>query len=192
MASSEEQLAEGSHSHDDGEGASTDRSSSPARAQARARDSLRILARRIRALRERKGLTQEDFAQRSGISVSFASLLERGERSPSYETLVQVASALDVPLSELFRDFSGHGYDDPYFGRLVDFARKARLTRAQVDRLLAVAGAMFDITPSQPSSSSSSPRSRSTATCSEEGCGRGVLAKGLCASHYHRARRARL
>jgi hypothetical protein len=29
-------------------------------------------------------------------------------------------------------------------------------------------------------------------TCHHEGCSRPVLAKGLCASHYHRARRARL
>jgi transcriptional regulator with XRE-family HTH domain len=64
---------------------------------------LQGLARRIRALRERRGLTQEDFAARCGISVSFASLLERGERSPSYETLLQVASALGLPPSELFR-----------------------------------------------------------------------------------------
>lgn len=161
------------------------------RAPVRARESLRILARRIRALRERHGLTQEDFAQRSGISVSFASLLERGERSPSYETLVQVAAALDVPLSELFRDFTGHGYDDPYFGRLVDFARRAKLTRAQVDRLLAVALAMFDVAPTN-GRAPLPPGHREAAVCSEEGCGRGVLAKGLCASHYHRARRARL
>lgn len=64
---------------------------------------LQGLARRIRALRERRGMTQEDLAARCGISVSFASLLERGERSPSYETLLQVASALQLPLWELLR-----------------------------------------------------------------------------------------
>ncbi|MGA9520147.1 MAG: helix-turn-helix transcriptional regulator, partial [Myxococcaceae bacterium] len=106
------------------------RAHADARAEAKARDSLKLLARRIRSLRERKGLTQEEFSQRCGISVSFASLLERGERSPSYDTLVHVASALEVSLPELFRDFSTGGYDDPYFGRLVDFARSARLTRA--------------------------------------------------------------
>jgi transcriptional regulator with XRE-family HTH domain len=155
-----------------------------------ARDSLRLLARRIRALRERKALTQEDFAQRSGISVSFASLLERGERSPSYETLVQVASALDVSLPELFRDFSGGGYDDPYFGRLLDFARRTRLTRGQVDRLIAVAQAMFDSAP--PAGRPAAPGTNASAICSEEGCTRVVLARNLCASHYHRARRARM
>jgi hypothetical protein len=28
--------------------------------------------------------------------------------------------------------------------------------------------------------------------CAVEGCGRPVLARGLCAPHYHRARRARM
>lgn len=161
------------------------------RPDVRARDSLRVLARRIRSLRERRGLTQEDFAQRSGISVSFASLLERGERSPSYETLVQVAAALEVPVGELFRDLGGGGYDDPYFGKLLDFARRARLNRAQVDRLLAVATAMFDVAPVNTRVAQTN-RARPAANCSEEGCSRPVLAKGLCASHYHRARRARL
>jgi DNA-binding XRE family transcriptional regulator len=157
----------------------------------RARDSLQALARRIRGLRERKGMTQEDFAQKSGISVSFASLLERGERSPSYETLVQVASALQIPLAELFQDVNGHAYDDPYFGRLTDFARRSRLSRSQVDRLLAVASAMFDLPTSGPSANGSEG-AKATAVCSEQGCERPVLARGLCASHYHRARRARL
>ena len=136
-------------------------------------------------------MTQEDFAQRGGISISFASLLERGERSPSYETLVQVAAALEVPLAELFRDISGHAYDDPYFGRLVEFARRARLSRSQIDRLLAVASAMFDLAPQAPRANGND-RARTVAVCSEHGCGRPVLARGLCASHYHRARRARL
>ena len=58
------------------------------------KEQLVMLARRVRALRESLRLTQEEFATRCGISVSFASLLERGERSPSYETLVDVAKSL--------------------------------------------------------------------------------------------------
>jgi transcriptional regulator with XRE-family HTH domain len=164
---------------------------SDAEAPRAAGDSLKLLAKRIRSLRERKGLTQEEFSQRCGISVSFASLLERGERSPSYETLVHVATALEVSLPELFRDFSSGGYDDPYFGRLVDFARRARLTRAQVDRLLAVGQAMFET--ALPTPRVAAPKAGNAgATCSQEGCTRAVLARGLCGSHYHRARRARL
>ncbi|HYO59766.1 helix-turn-helix domain-containing protein [Archangium sp.] len=144
---------------------------------------LQGLARRIRGLRERRGLTQEDFAARCGISVSFASLLERGERSPSYETLVQVAAALGVPLAEFFQ-----AEEDEAAGarRLVEFARARRLTRAEVDRLLAVAEAMFggERAPGE-TPAEEAPR------CKEPDCGRPVLARELCVAHYHRARRAK-
>lgn len=157
------------------------RSSSPSAQDASGH--LQGLARRIRALRERRGLTQEDFAERCGISVSFASLLERGERSPSYETLVQVAAALGVSLAELFRV-----EEDEAVGahRLVDFARERRLSRAEVDRLLAVAEAMFGArrTPGEVPAEDA-PR------CKEPGCERPVLARELCVAHYHRARRAK-
>lgn len=154
--------------------------------------ALDFLARRIRSLRERLDITQEELASRCGISVSFASLLERGERSPSYETLLQIADALEVPLAELFRPSGGPTYDDPYYSKLVDFARRRRLSRAQVDRLVAVGQLVFDekLEPSQPRPTLR--RGDKPTECSMPSCGRSVLAKGLCASHYHRARRAKL
>ncbi|MBZ4422128.1 helix-turn-helix domain-containing protein [Myxococcus sp. RHSTA-1-4] len=140
------------------------------------------LARRIRALRERRGLTQEDFAARCGISVSFASLLERGERSPSYETLLQVASALELPLWELLRVDDAQ---DAGVHRLEAFVRARRLSRAEVDRLLAVAEVMFsEAAPERAATSTPEP-----ARCGEPGCGRPVLARSLCTAHYHRERR---
>jgi transcriptional regulator with XRE-family HTH domain len=144
---------------------------------------LQGLARRIRALRERRGLTQEDFAARCGISVSFASLLERGERSPSYETLLQVAAALGLPLSELFRQ---EEEDDSGADRLVHFTRARQLTRADVDRLLTVAELLFSELEPRPTEQAVEPTS-----CVEPGCGKPVLARGLCVAHYHRARRAK-
>jgi transcriptional regulator with XRE-family HTH domain len=153
---------------------------------------LAFLARRIRSLRERQGITQEEFAARCGISVSFASLLERGERSPSYETLLQMADALEIPLAELFRTAASPSYDDSYYSKLVDLARRRKLSRAQVDRLMAVAQVMFDgriePTPTRPATG----RGGKLIECSISGCGRPLLAKGLCASHYHRARRAKV
>ena len=110
--------------------------------------SLDALARRVKSLRENLRLTQEEFARKIGISVSFASLLERGERAPSYETLVAVAHALDVPLGELFRDGMSVQPEDPSHTRLLDFARKAHLSRQQVDLLAADAGgtrALLDV-----------------------------------------------
>lgn len=156
---------------------------------AKARQMLDALARRIRRLRERRALTQEEFATRCGISVSFASLLERGERSPSYETLVTIAEALEVPLSELFRDPSSEPTDDPYHARLLDFARNAKLSHAQVDKLIAVGNAVFDLSPQARAALTKKPLAT---TCTVSGCGRPVLARGLCISHYHKARRGQL
>ncbi len=158
----------------------------------RAKQQLDALARRIRTLREQQGMTQEDFAARCGISVSFTSLLERGERSPSYETLVVIADGLQVTLADLFKDPPSEGYDDPYFSKLLELARGLALSRAQVDRLLAVGQAMFEAGGQEVSSRGLSRRRSESVSCGEVGCGRPVLAKGLCASHYHRARRARL
>lgn len=156
-----------------------------------ARELLVALGRRVRAFRERKGLTQEAFAARCGISVSFASLLERGERSPSYETLIEMARALEVQVGDLFRESAVESYDDPYYARLLDFARTCRISRAQVDRLIAVGRAMFGFGTEVPGNGPVAARP-GVVTCTYEGCTRPVLAKGLCASHYHRARRAKL
>jgi len=47
-------------------------------------------------------MTQETLAERADISVSFLSMIERGERSPHIETLANIAEALEVTISELF------------------------------------------------------------------------------------------
>lgn len=152
------------------------------------RDSLVALGRRVRALREGLRLTQEEFAKRCEISVSFASLLERGERSPSYDTLLTIARALEVPVAELFRgDGAPLEAQDPSHARLLDFARRAHLSRQQVERFIAVGYAMFNLEPEIAAS-----QAGSTVRCAVEGCERPVLARGMCAPHYHRARRARL
>jgi transcriptional regulator with XRE-family HTH domain len=148
------------------------------------KSSLLALGRRVRALREALRLTQDEFSRRCGISVSFASLLERGERSPSLETLLTIARALEVPVSDLFREGVTVEPADPSHARLLDFARKAHLSRQQVERFIAVGHAMFGL--EREPGAERSPR------CAVEGCGREVLARGLCAPHYHRARRARL
>jgi len=53
-------------------------------------------------MRSERGLTQEQLAERAGISVDFLSLIERGKSSPSFENLDELADALDVPVAELF------------------------------------------------------------------------------------------
>ncbi|AAP07178.1 MULTISPECIES: helix-turn-helix domain-containing protein [Bacilli] len=57
--------------------------------------------RRIRAFRKLKGYTQEGFAKELGVSVSVLGEVERGNRSPSQDFVVEVAKALNVSIEEL-------------------------------------------------------------------------------------------
>ncbi|MFZ0393294.1 MAG: helix-turn-helix transcriptional regulator [Terracidiphilus sp.] len=56
----------------------------------------------MRWLRGEHGLTQEQLAERAGISVDFLSLIERGRSSPSFENLDELADALEVSVADLF------------------------------------------------------------------------------------------
>ncbi len=53
-------------------------------------------AGRLRELREQAGLTQGQLADRAGLIKDFISRLERGERSPSWETVLALGAALGV------------------------------------------------------------------------------------------------
>ena len=57
----------------------------------------------IRLCRRQRGITQTELAKKAGVSVSYLSLLERGERSdPSLTTLEGISDALEIPLSLVF------------------------------------------------------------------------------------------
>ena len=59
---------------------------------------------RVRAARQRQGLTLEALAAAAGISRATLSNLERGEHSPSLTAATNVARALRVSLAELLGD----------------------------------------------------------------------------------------
>ncbi|WP_454193170.1 helix-turn-helix domain-containing protein [Paenibacillus sp. Marseille-Q7038] len=58
------------------------------------------LARRIRAFRKLKGLTQQSLAEQTGISLAMLGMIERGTRVPTEEQLVRIADVLAISLSE--------------------------------------------------------------------------------------------
>ncbi|MCT2194735.1 helix-turn-helix domain-containing protein [Paenibacillus sp. MB22_1] len=63
---------------------------------------LRIfLGNRIRAIRNAKGLTQQNLADLSGLDYRYIGAIERGERNFSINTLEKVLSALKISLNEL-------------------------------------------------------------------------------------------
>lgn len=56
------------------------------------------IASQIVALRQKRGLTQKQLAERSGIAQSEISRIERGSIHPTEPTLVRLAHALDADL----------------------------------------------------------------------------------------------
>ncbi|MGH2784652.1 MAG: helix-turn-helix domain-containing protein, partial [Actinomycetota bacterium] len=67
------------------------------------RDGPAIVGRRVRALREARGLSLRDLTQRSGVSAPMLSQVERGETSPTLAIAQRIAHGLDLSLSTLLR-----------------------------------------------------------------------------------------
>jgi len=57
-------------------------------------DMRRIVGPNVRKMRLAKNLTQEQFAELSGLSQQYISGLERGHRNPTVVTLYEIATAL--------------------------------------------------------------------------------------------------
>ena len=108
------------------------------------------IGQRIRDLRTQRPerWTQEDLAERARISVSFLSMIERGERVAHVETLASLADALGVSLAELFVEPNLDATDSAELLRpLWEFVRSRRLSSRDVEKLLGVARAMFSGQP---------------------------------------------
>ena len=57
----------------------------------------------LKQQRERRGLSQQELAYGAGLSVSYISMLERGERLPPLDTLEKLAGVLKVRAIALLR-----------------------------------------------------------------------------------------
>jgi len=71
--------------------------------------TLKRFGERVRALRERTGLSQEALAQEAGLHRTYMGGVERGERNICLRNIVRLAEALRVHPRELF--------DEPEAGR---------------------------------------------------------------------------
>ena len=61
----------------------------------------------LRELRQEKGLSQEELADKAGLHRTYISQIERGLKSPSLRSLDQIADALGVSLSTLVKRLEG-------------------------------------------------------------------------------------
>lgn len=74
------------------------------------------IGKRLRDLRQRKGLTQKGMAKMAGVDYTYIGKIERGEQLPSLNVLIRFAECLSLPLDRFFMDEATR--------RLVSFAPK--------------------------------------------------------------------
>ena len=63
--------------------------------------TVQVVGNEIKRLRKLQGWTLEQLASASGVSAGLLSQVERGQGNPSFNTLVQVAHALGIPVARL-------------------------------------------------------------------------------------------
>ncbi len=63
------------------------------------------IGRQVKRYRKQLGLTITDMCDRTGLSAGMVSKIENGNTSPSLATLRSLSTALNVPVTSLFREF---------------------------------------------------------------------------------------
>lgn len=64
-------------------------------------ESLKKLGNKCREIRLKLNLTQEEAASLCNLDRNYVGMLERGERNPSYLSLLKFSKGLNVPLSKI-------------------------------------------------------------------------------------------
>lgn len=78
------------------------------------------IARRVRELRDALGYSLDALAERSGVSRSNISLIERGQSSPTAVVLDRLASGLGVTVASLFEDNRAREAEPSPLARVAD------------------------------------------------------------------------
>ncbi len=60
------------------------------------------IGRRIKVLRKKRELSQEEVASKADISPNYVSRMERGTENPTLDMLIKISEALNVELWDLF------------------------------------------------------------------------------------------
>lgn len=100
---------------------------------------------KIRKIRQAQGLTMRQLGDAIGCTEAAISFYERGLRQPDNDTLVRIASTLNVSVDDLLGVSAG---DEPlYSTRIPQIAMMGRemekMTPEQRDQMLAVGKALF-------------------------------------------------
>ena len=65
-------------------------------------DIKKLLGKRIRYLRNLRGMTQQELGEKADLNYKYLGAVERGEKNASIDNLAKIAEGLSVELHELF------------------------------------------------------------------------------------------
>lgn len=63
---------------------------------------IKTVGERVKKARKNKGYTQEELAEKIGLSTGYIGFIEQGQRLPSIKTADKLARILGIKLSDLF------------------------------------------------------------------------------------------
>ena len=98
------------------------------------------IGKKIRYFRENRKWTQEAFAEKIGLSLTYIGMIERGEKVPKLETFIKIANALEVSADVLLADVLVTGYQikTSMLSEKID-----KLSASERDKIYAVIEAML-------------------------------------------------
>ena len=93
----------------------------------------KLFGKRVRTLRKAAKITQEEAAEAAHLNSKYLGEIERGEKRPSFEAIIAVAKALDVP-PESFFQFELEDNDEKVLRRRIENLLQKAST-AQLQRI---------------------------------------------------------
>ena len=69
------------------------------------REVLIKFGKKVRSERDKLNFSQEELASRAGVHRTYIGMIERAEKNITLENIEKVAKALNLKLSDFFRDF---------------------------------------------------------------------------------------
>ena len=69
------------------------------------------IGKRIKERREELGLTQEQFAEKTGLTINYISTVERGASFPRCEKLITILNGLETSADRIFSDVLTASYE---------------------------------------------------------------------------------
>ncbi len=69
-------------------------------------DVLIKFGNKVKAERQKRQLSQEQFAEKAGVHRTYIGMIERAEKNITLANIAKIAAALEISIEELFKDVS--------------------------------------------------------------------------------------